>query len=105
MKLPTNIEFHNKSKIMNISYPDGDYELTLRIPACFFLPSADVQGHTPDQAKLQVGKRDVTIVDVAPVGEYALKLTFSDGHDSGIYSWEWLEDLGKKQRSFLGSLS
>lgn len=99
MKLPTNIEFHNKSKIMNISYPDGDYELTyefLRV----FSPSADVQGHTPDQAKLQVGKRDVTIVDVAPVGEYALKLTFSDGHDSGIYSWEWLEDLGKNKEAF-----
>lgn len=98
MKLPTNIEFHNKSKIMNISYPDGDYELTyefLRV----FSPSADVQGHTPDQAKLQVGKRDVTIVDVAPVGEYALKLTFSDGHDSGIYSWEWLEDLGKNKEA------
>lgn len=98
MKLPTNIEFHNKSKIMHISYPDGDYELTyefLRV----FSPSADVQGHTPDQAKLQVGKRDVTIVDVAPVGEYALKLTFSDGHDSGIYSWEWLEDLGKNKEA------
>lgn len=98
MKLPTNIEFHNKSKIMNISYPDGDYELIyefLRV----FSPSADVQGHTPDQAKLQVGKRDVTIVDVAPVGEYALKLTFSDGHDSGIYSWEWLEDLGKNKEA------
>ena len=84
---------------MNISYPDGDYELTyefLRV----FSPSADVQGHTPDQAKLQVGKRDVTIVDVAPVGEYALKLTFSDGHDSGIYSWEWLEDLGKNKEAF-----
>ena len=84
---------------MNISYPDGDYELTyefLRV----FSPSADVQGHTPDQAKLQVGKRDVTIVDVAPVGEYALKLTFSDGHDSGIYSWEWLEDLGKNKEIF-----
>ncbi len=50
--------------------------------------------------KLQVGKRDVTIVDVAPVGEYALKLTFSDGHDSGIYSWEWLEDLGKNKEAF-----
>ena len=84
---------------MNISYPDGDYELTyefLRV----FSPSADVQGHTPDQAKLQVGKRDVTIVDVAPVGEYALKVTFSDGHDSGIYSWEWLEDLGKNKEAF-----
>ncbi len=69
MKLPTNIEFHNKSKIMNISYPDGDYELTyefLRV----FSPSADVQG------------------------------TFSDGHDSGIYSWEWLEDLGKNKEAF-----
>ncbi len=96
MKLPINIEFHNKSKRMNISFSDGDYEFTyefLRV----FSPSADVRGHTPDEAKLQVGKRDVTIVDVAPVGEYALKLTFSDGHDSGIYSWEWFEDLGKNK--------
>lgn len=75
MKLPTNIEFHNKSKIMNISYPDGDYELTyefLRV----FSPSADVQGHTPDQAKLQVGKRDVTIVDVAPSWRIRSEINF-----------------------------
>lgn len=96
MKIPTNIEFKNRSAVLQIDYEDGSYELPyefLRV----FSPSADVQGHTPDQAKLQVGKKGIKIVNVEPVGEYALKIVFSDGHDSGLYSWEWLEELGKNK--------
>lgn len=94
MKIPTDIEFKNTSKILAISFDDGCYELPyefLRV----FSPSADVMGHAPGEEKLQVGKRDVTVLDVEPVGEYALKIVFSDGHDSGLYSWEWLEEIGK----------
>jgi DUF971 family protein len=77
---------------MEIEFPEGKFELTyefLRV----FSPSADVMGHTPDEAKLQVGKRDVEIKEVKPVGEYAIQPVFSDGHDSGIYSWDWLYDI------------
>ncbi|MCD8340457.1 MAG: DUF971 domain-containing protein [Burkholderiales bacterium] len=96
MITPTNINFHNKSKVLDIEFPDAKYSLTyefLRV----FSPSADVRGHAPGEEKLQVGKRDVTIDKVDPMGEYGLRLTFSDGHDSGIYTWEWLEDLGNRK--------
>ena len=92
MRVPKSVEFKNKSKILRIQFDDEIFELTyefLRV----FSPSAEVRGHGPGQSKLQVGKRDVTIVDVEPVGEYAIKLTFSDGHDTGLYTWDWLEDL------------
>ncbi len=96
MIVPVNVDFHNKSKVLDIEFPDAKYSLTyefLRV----FSPSADVRGHSPGEEKLQVGKRDVTIDKVEPVGEYGLRLTFSDGHDSGIYTWEWLEDLGSRK--------
>ncbi len=94
MKSPVNLEFHNKSKVLDIDFEDGKYQMTyeyLRV----FSPSAEVRGHSLGEEKLQVGKRDVTIVDIEPMGEYGLKLTFSDGHDTGIYTWEWLEDIGR----------
>ena len=60
-------------------------------------PSAEVRGHGPGQETLQTGKRDVTITEVEPVGHYALRPTFSDGHTTGIYSWDYLYDLGERQ--------
>ncbi len=97
MRIPTNIEFHNKSRLMEIAFDDGkEYQFTyefLRV----FSPSADVMGHTPDEAKLQVGKRDIQIKEVKSVGEYALQIVYSDGHDSGIYSWDWFAHLGENK--------
>lgn len=96
MKNPTSINFRNKSRLLEIVFDEETFELPyefLRV----FSPSAEVQGHTPEEKKLQVGKRDVTIVDVQPVGEYALKITFSDGHDSGLYSWDWLYEIGVRK--------
>lgn len=99
MLTPVDMSLHNKSRRFDITFDDGrSYSFTyefLRV----FSPSADVQGHTPDQAKLQVGKRDVSIVSAAPVGAYALAFVFSDGHDSGIYSWEYLAKLGENQQT------
>src|SRR5206468_5094203 len=63
-----------------------------------YSPSAEVRGHGPGQETLQVGKRDVTIQNVEPVGHYALRPTFSDGHDTGIYSWEYLHELRSEER-------
>lgn len=91
---PTEIRLHQKSGILDIDFEDGaSFELSaeyLRV----FSPSAAVQGHSPEQAVLQFGKRDVKIAAVEPQGHYAIRLAFSDGHDSGIFSWLYLYDLG-----------
>jgi len=95
---PTEIKLHQKSRLLEIAYADGS---AFSLP-CEFLrvysPSAEVRGHGPGQEVLQIGKKDVEITRVEPVGSYAIQLTFSDGHDTGIYSWDLLYDYGKRQR-------
>jgi len=94
---PTEIKLHQKSRILEITFADGR---NFRLP-CEFLrvysPSAEVRGHGPGQEVLQVGKKDVTIDRIEPVGNYAIQLAFSDGHDTGIYSWDLLYDYGLHQ--------
>ena len=94
---PTEIKLHQKSRILEISFADGK---TFRLP-CEFLrvysPSAEVRGHGPGQEVLQVGKKNVEITHIEPVGTYAIQLCFSDGHDTGIYSWDNLYDYGLHQ--------
>jgi len=96
---PTEIKLHQKSRLLEIAFDDGQrYTLPceyLRV----FSPSAEVRGHGPGQEVLQVGKRNVEIKEIEPVGHYAVKLVFSDGHDTGLYSWEYLHELGEKQES------
>jgi DUF971 family protein len=96
---PTEIKLHQKSRLLEVAFDDGKrYSLSceyLRV----YSPSAEVRGHGPGQEVLQVGKRDVEIKDIEPVGAYAVKLVFSDGHDTGLYSWEYLYDLGETQES------
>lgn len=97
--IPTEIKLHQKSHLMEIVFSDGatfqlPYEL-LRV----FSPSAEVRGHGPGQEVLQTGKRRVAILNVEPVGNYAIKPVFSDGHDSGIYSWDLLYELGADQEN------
>ena len=91
---PTEIKLHQKSRILEISFADGK---TFQFP-CEFLrvysPSAEVRGHGPGQEVLQVGKKNVEIKHIEPVGTYAIQPTFSDGHDTGIYSWDLLYDYG-----------
>ena len=91
---PTEIKLHQKSKVLELSFADGK---TFSLP-CEFLrvysPSAEVRGHGPGQEVLQTGKKDVEITHIEPAGSYAIQLTFSDGHDSGIYSWELLYEYG-----------
>ncbi|MBI5329311.1 MAG: DUF971 domain-containing protein [Betaproteobacteria bacterium] len=92
--IPTEIKLHKQSRLLDLAFDDGKrFSLTceyLRV----FSPSAEVRGHGPGQEVLQVGKKEVEITDVQPVGHYAVVLVFSDGHDSGIYSWDYLYDLG-----------
>jgi len=93
---PSAITLHQASRVLEIAFADGR---TFRLP-CEYLrvysPSAEVRGHGPGQETLQVGKRDIEIAQIEPVGAYAVKPVFSDGHDSGLYSWDYLYWLGAK---------
>ena len=96
--LPSEIRLHQLSRVLEISYADGK---TFKLP-CEFLrvysPSAEVRGHGPGQETLQTGKKDVEITQIEPVGTYAVQLHFSDGHNTGIYSWDILYDYGLHQQ-------
>jgi DUF971 family protein len=94
---PTEIKLHQKSRVLEIAFADGR---GFRLPFEFlrvYSPSAEVRGHGPGQEVLQVGKQDVDIQRIEPVGAYAVQLAFSDGHDTGIYSWELLYEYGMHQ--------
>jgi DUF971 family protein len=95
--IPTEIKLHQQSRILEVAFNDGS---RFNMPCEYlrvFSPSAEVRGHGPGQEVLQVGKKNVEIKAIEPVGQYAVVLVFTDGHDSGIYSWDYLYDLGKKQ--------
>ena len=91
--VPTEIKLHQKSQVLEISFAGGE---TFRLPSEFlrvYSPSAEVRGHGPGQEVLQAGKKDVQILAVEPVGSYAVQFRFSDGHDTGIYSWRYLREI------------
>ena len=97
--IPTNLIVHENSKVLELQYEQGK---SYRLPFEFlrvYSPSAEVRGHGPGQEVLQTGKQDVGIVNIEPVGHYAIKPTFSDGHDSGLYSWDYLYELCENQES------
>jgi DUF971 family protein len=106
---PIDIKLHQSSRLLEIKF-DNDTECML---SCEFLrvysPSAEVRGHGPGQEVLQVGKEDVNITAIEPVGNYAVKLVFSDGHDTGLYSWDYLYNLARDYEAlwleYLGKLS
>lgn len=94
---PTNIILHRDSHKLEIEFEDGK---TYEYPTEFlrvYSPSAEVRGHWGQGAKLQLDKQDVNIDAITPVGNYAIKIVFDDGHDSGLYDWRYLHDLGRKQ--------
>ena len=96
---PIDIKLHQKSRLLEIVFDDN----TECMLSCEFLrvysPSAEVRGHGVGQEVLQTGKEDVNIVSIEPVGNYAVKLTFSDGHDTGLYSWDYLHSLASNYES------
>ncbi|MEA3404398.1 MAG: DUF971 domain-containing protein [Pseudomonadota bacterium] len=100
MPHPTNIKLHQLSKKLKVSFDSGE---TFELP-CEYLrvysQSAEVTGHAPGQEVLQVGKQEVNITDITPVGNYAIKLHFDDGHDTGLYTWERLYELGVNQEKY-----
>lgn len=94
---PLSLVVHQSSRLLEIEFSEGEY---FKIPfelMRVYSPSAEVQGHGPGQEVLQTGKRDVQLAALEPVGNYAVQPTFSDGHSSGIYSWEYLHFLGSRQ--------
>ena len=96
-RVPTEIKLHQRSRVMELTFDDG---ASFRLPYEFLRvhsPSAEVQGHGPGQEVLQVGKSKVEIRSLEPVGSYAVQPAFSDGHATGIYSWEYLRHLGENQ--------
>lgn len=99
MPRPTELNLHQQSRVLDVTFEDGrQYSLPceyLRV----FSPSAEVRGHGPGQEVLQFGKKEVNVQAIEPVGSYGVKLVFTDGHDTGIYSWDYLYDLGAKKDS------
>ncbi len=94
---PQDLTVHGQSKVLEIAFSDGaSYRIPFELMRVYS-PSAEVQGHGPGQEILQTGKREVGIVDLASVGNYAVQPTFSDGHSSGIFSWDYLYFLGSQQ--------
>lgn len=107
--VPSGIVLHKQSKVLEIQYEDGrSYRLPFELLRVMS-PSAEVKGHGPGQETLQTGKREVVVAGLAPVGHYAIQLTFSDGHDSGIYTWDYLYTLATRQddvwADYLGRLA
>ena len=105
---PTDIILHKKSRTLEVAFDSGEH---FTLPAEYLRvhsPSAEVQGHGPGQQVLVAGKREVNIAAIEPIGNYAVLLRFSDGHATGIYSWETLHELGLNQdknwQSYLGAL-
>lgn len=96
---PTALTVHELSRVLEVAFSDGaTYSIPFELMRVYS-PSAEVQGHGPGQEVLQTGKRDVTLVNLEPVGNYAVKPTFSDGHDSGIFSWDYLYELGQNEKA------
>jgi DUF971 family protein len=94
---PTDLILHTQSRMLEVAFEDGT---RYKFPFEFlrvYSPSAEVRGHGAGQETLQVGKRNVMLTGLEPAGSYAIKLIFDDGHDSGLYSWEYLHELGKYQ--------
>lgn len=97
---PTDIRLHRVSRILEVTFDDGQ---TFKLPCEYlrvFSPSAEVRGHGPGQETLQAGKQEVNINAIEPVGHYAVRLVFDDGHDTGLFTWATLHDLGVNQERY-----
>ena len=90
---PRSVTYHQKSKTLELEYADGERSILSAELLRVYSPSAEVRGHSSDQRQLQSGKRDVAIDRLESIGNYAIRIVFNDGHDTGIYSWSYLRDL------------
>ena len=99
MDAPSHITYHKIAPILELKWDQERYELPAELLRVYS-PSAEVRGHSPDQRALQTGKKNVGIKLIEPVGNYAIRIAFDDGHDSGIYAWAYLHELGAEQERF-----
>jgi DUF971 family protein len=96
-RTPTEIKLRKQSRVLEVAFDDGQrFELSLEYLRVYS-PSAEVRGHGPGQETLQLGKHEVQVVKVDPIGNYAVRLVFNDGHDTGLYTWGYLYELGEAQ--------
>ena len=94
---PVALTVHSQSRVLEIAFSDGaQFKIPFELMRVYS-PSAEVQGHGPGQEILQTGKREVTVVELEPIGNYAVKPIFSDGHESGLFTWDYLYHLGAEQ--------
>ena len=94
---PTALTVHSKSRLLEVAFSDGaEFKIPFELMRVYS-PSAEVQGHGPGQEVLQTGKREVGVIELESIGNYAVKPVFSDGHDTGIFSWDYLHHLGSNQ--------
>lgn len=101
MSAPTELRVSKDRRTLHVAFDDETHEIAaelLRVES----PSAEVQGHDPSQKKTVPGKRDVTITDIVPTGRYAVRIVFSDGHDTGLYSWDALRRFGREGETMMG---
>ena len=99
MDSPDSITYHKRSKTLELTFEARSYSIPAELLRVYS-PSAEVRGHAADERKLQTGKKYVSISAIEPVGNYAIKITFDDGHDTGLYAWDYLVELGERQDSF-----
>jgi DUF971 family protein len=99
MSRPRKITYHRSSRVLEVVFDDAGFELPAELLRVYS-PSAEVRGHSADERRLQAGKKHVAVTAIEPVGNYAVRLTFDDGHDSGLYGWEFLRDLGTHQERY-----
>lgn len=96
---PTDITYHSRSKTLELTFGQKVFNLTAELLRVYS-PSAEVRGHSPDERQLQTGKKHVCVKAIEPVGNYAIRIHFDDGHDSGIYAWDYLHDLGENRERY-----
>ena len=99
MQAPKDITYHKIAHTLEVGWADQRFELPAELLRVYS-PSAEVRGHSPDQRQLQTGKKNVGVRQIEAVGNYAIRIVFDDGHDSGIFSWEFLHDLGVNQERY-----
>ncbi len=97
--VPSDIVYRAKSRVLTVTYGQRSYDIPAELLRVFS-PSAEVRGHGAGERKLQMGKKYVAITRIDPIGNYAIRLVFDDGHDTGIYAWDYLQDLGANQQNY-----
>ena len=102
MNKPKAITDHKQSKVLELTYESESVSIPAELLRVYS-PSAEVRGHAPEERKLQTGKKHIGITSIDPVGNYAVRIAFDDGHDTGLYGWDFLHDLGRNSKSYWDS--